>query len=199
MTMVIKDYPSYFLEVNLGREMTDEELFDFCAANKHLRIERDEQKQIIIMPPSGLESDGQSSEINYAVQHWRKQTGLGKVFGSTAGYTLPDGSMRSPDVSWVTTEKWNALPNEQQKKFAPLVPDFVVEVLSPSDGLRATKEKMQKWINNGVRLGWLIAPEQKITFIYRADGTVDKAEGFTNKLSGEDVLPGFEFDLSVLL
>lgn len=197
--MVIKDYPSYSLEVILGREMTDEELFDFCVANKHLHIERDEHKQIIIMPPSGLESEGQGSEVHYAVQHWSKQTGFGKVFGSSAGYTLPDGSVRSADVSLVRFEKWNALPADQRKKFAAVVPEFVVEVLSPSDSLRETKEKMGKWINNGVRLGWLIAPEQKLTFIYRADSTVDKVQGFDKKLSGEDVLPGFEFDLSVLL
>lgn len=199
MTMLIKDDFPTPLQVNLGKEMTDEEFFTFCVANKHLRIERDEYKQIIIMPPSGSESGSQNSEVNYAVQHWNKQTGLGKVFESSAGFTLLDGSVRSPDVGWVTAEKWNAVSKEERKKFAALAPDFVVEVLSPTDSLKSTKEKMQKWIANGVRLGWLIAPEHKLVFIYRADGTVDKLEGFGKTLSGEDVLPGFVFDLSVLL
>lgn len=197
--MLIKDFYEHPLEVTLKKEMTDEELFDFCITNKHLHIERDEKRQIIIMAPSGLEAEGQSSEVQYAVQHWSKQVNFGKVFGSSGGYALPDGSVRSPDVSLVKFEKWNSVPAELRKKFPPLVPDFIVEVLSPADSLRATKAKMQKWIDNGVRLGWLIAPEQKLTLIYRADGTVGKVEGFDKKLSGEDVLPGFEFDLSVLL
>lgn len=200
MTMLIKDYPDYpLLGIRLGKEMSDEELFAFCTANENLRIERDEQKQIIIMPPSGLEAGGQGAEVQYAVHHWSKQIGFGKVFGSSGGYTLPDKSMRSPDVSLVPFKEWNDTPREQRRKFPPIVPLFIVEVMSPSDTLPETKEKMNKWINNGVKLGWLIAPEQELVLIYRADGTVDKVEGFGKTLSGEDVLPGFEFDLSVLL
>lgn len=197
--MLIKDYPMPFLHVNLGDEMSDDEFFAFCMANKHLRIERDEKNQIIVIPPLGTESGSHNSEVNYAVQYWNKQTKMGKVFDSSSGFSLPDGSMRSPDIAWTSIEKWNAIPKEKWKKFAPLVPDFAVEVLSPSDDSETMKEKMHKWIRNGVRLGWLIAPEQETVFIYRADGTVDKVQGFDKHLSGEDVLPDFEFDLGVLL
>lgn len=199
MTMVIKDYPSYSLEVVLGRKMTDEELFDFCVANKHLRIERDERNQIIIVPPVGGSTSRKHIKIASALERWNGESSLGEAFDSSGGFTLPDTSMRNPDAAWITAEKWNGLSEEQKDRFLPFAPDFVVEVLSPSDDLKTTQQKTVKWIRNGTRLGWLIVPKQKLTFIYRADGTVDKIEGLDKKLSGEDVLPGFEFDLSVLL
>ena len=199
MTMVINDYPSYSLEVILGREMTKEELFNFCVANKHLRVERDEQTQIIVMPPPRGDTGRKHIKIASALDQWNTKYGLGEAFESVTGFDLPDGSMRNPDAAWITAEKWNGLSEEEKDRFLPFAPDFVVEVLSPSDDLKTAQQKMIKWVRNGTRLGWLIAPKQKLTFIYRADGTVDKVEGFDKVLSGEDVLPGFEFDLSVLL
>lgn len=179
--------------------MTDEELFAFCAANKHLRIERDQNKQIIIMAPVGGETSSQHSEIVFAIMYWNKQRQLGKSFDSSGGFQLPDGSMRSPDAAWITNGKWDSLTKQEQKRFLPFAPDFVVELQSPSDNLQPVQEKMQKWIKNGCLLGWLIVPEDETIFIYRSDGTVDKVKGFDKSLSGENVLPGFEFDLSVLL
>lgn len=193
-----KDYP-FPLHLTLKENMTDEELFLFCEANKHLRLERDENKQIVIMPPTGGETGSQHAEITYAVTHWNKQTKRGKTFDSSTGFLLPDGSMRSPDVSWVSLQKWSALSEKERKRFLPFAPDFIVEVLSPSDNLLPAQEKMHKWIQNGVKLAWLVVPEQQIVFIYRADGTVDKVEGFDKELAGEEVLPGFVFGLSVLL
>lgn len=178
--------------------MTDEELFLFCAANKHLRIERDQNKQLIIMAPVGGETGNRHTELVIAIGSWNNKEKKGKVFDSSTGFALPDGSMRSPDAAWITAEKWDNLSSEERKRFLPFAPDFVVEVLSPSDALQPAQEKMQKWIKNGTRLGWLIAPEQETVFIYRADGTVDKIQGFDKMLSGEDVLPGFEFDLAVM-
>ena len=199
MVMLIeKDYPLP-LYLTPKDAMSDEELFEFCAKNKHLRIERDENNQIIVMAPTGGETGNQHSEINFAIQYWNKQKKLGKVFDSATGFLLPDGSMRSPDAAWVTNEKWNRLSAKERKHFLPFAPDFVVEVLSPTDNLVPAQNKMNKWIQNGTRLGWLIAPEQQLAFIYRSDGTVDKREGFQQTLSGEDVLPHFEFDLSALL
>ena len=183
-----------------GKEtMSDEELYQFCLANKHLRIERDENKQIIVMSPIGGRTSKRHVKFVSALDQWNDKYKLGEVFDSSGGFTLPDESMRNPDAAWVLAEKWNGLSAEQQERFLPFAPDFLVEVQSPTDRLKSAQQKMSKWIQNGVRLAWLIVPKQETVFIYRADGTVDKVEGFDKKLSGEDVLPGFEFDLSVLL
>ncbi len=106
--------------------------------------------------------------------------------------------MRSPDVAWITKEKWENLPAKERSVFLPFAPDFLVEVMSPSDKLSGAQAKMNKWIQNGTQLGWLHNSKRQVTFVYRADRTMDKVQGFDKKLSGENVLPGFEFDLSVL-
>lgn len=186
------------LELPEKESMTEDEFFRFCAANKHLKIERDENHQILIMPPAGLESDGQSIHVAAALYTWNSKSKKGICFGSSAGFTLPDGSVRSPDAGWVSKENWDALPEGDRKKFGHITPDFVAELMSPSDDLIYLQNKMQMWIKNGVRLGWLIAPEKEIAYIYRADATVSKINGFNNILSGEDVLPGFSFDLKIL-
>lgn len=192
-----KNYPLplYFTK----EDMTDDELFLFCAANPHLNIERDEDNQIIITPPSGGDTGRRHVKLVSAIDQWNSVLKKGEAFDSATGFVLPDGSMRSPDVSWVAIEKWNALSPQQRQRFLPFAPDFLVEVLSPTDHLEPAQQKMHKWIGNGARLAWLIAPKQAVSFVYRADGTVDKVEGFDKRLSGEDVLPGFEFELSVLI
>lgn len=124
------------LELPAKESMTDEEFFNFCSANKHLKIERDETGQILIMPPTGLESDSHSSDICGELHIWNKLTKAGKVFGSSAGFTLPDNSVRSPDAAWMSKEKWEGLSVDERKKFGNISPDFVVEVTSPSDDLR---------------------------------------------------------------
>ncbi len=187
------------LELPQKESMTDEEFFRFCAANKHIKIERDENHQILIMPPAGLESDNQSGHIFAAVYNWNSKTKNGVCFGSSAGFILPDTSMRSPDAAWLSDEKWKSLSAEEKKVFAHITPDFIAEVMSPSDDFKQLQYKMQKWIENGVKLGWLIDPKTQTTFIYREDGTISKVTGFVNVLSGEDVLQGFEFDLNVLI
>jgi Uma2 family endonuclease len=199
MTLYINE--QYKLPVYLPdkEEMSREEFFEFCAANKHLRIERDEENQILIMAPVGGETGTNHIDIAFAIEYWNRQTKLGKTFDSASGFELPDGSMRSPDAAWIKKEKWDNLSHEERSVFLPFAPDFLVEVMSPSDKLAATQAKMVKWIQNGTQLAWLIDSKKHITFIYRADGTVDKVEGFDNKLSGENVLPGFVFDLSDLL
>lgn len=180
-------------------EMTKEEFLRFCAANSHLRIERDENNQILIMPPVFGETGRKHVKIVSAIDIWNTETNSGVVFDSSTGFDLPDGSMRSPDASWVKREKWEKLTDKQKNSFVPLAPDFVVEVLSTADRLADGRIKMNTWIENGTQLGWLIIPKNQYTFIYRADGTVDKITGFDKKVSGENVLPDFEFDLSVLI
>ena len=122
----------------------------------------------------------------------------GLTFESSAGFYLPDTSMRSPDAAWISHERWNALTENQRKGFEYIEPDFVVELASPSDNLMALKAKMEKWRNNGVRLSWLIDPTTETVFIYRIDGTISKVESFDNVLNGEDVLVGFDFGLAIL-
>ncbi len=121
-----------------------------------------------------------------------------KYLGSSAGFTLPDKSVRSPDTAWLSNEKWEALSLEERKKFGHVSPDFVVEVMSPSDDLPFLQNKMEMWIKNGVQLGWLIGTEEKAAYIYRADGSINKINSFNHILRGENVLPGFSFDLSIL-
>jgi Uma2 family endonuclease len=179
--------------------MTAEELYRFCAANKHLRIEMDENNQLIIMAPTGGETGRKHVIIVAEIELWNRQHRMGFTFDSATGFALPDKSMRSPDAAWITNEKWDSLSAKEKQQFLPFAPDFLVEVLSPTDHLHSAHEKMHKWIQNGARLAWLIVPKQQLTFIYRADGTVDKVEGFNKQLSGEDVLPGFALALSTLL
>ncbi|MDQ6762069.1 MAG: Uma2 family endonuclease [Bacteroidota bacterium] len=179
--------------------MSDQEFFDFCQDNDALRIERDENKQIIIMAPTNMDTGRQNSDLATDLAIWNRKEKKGVCFDSSTGFTLPDGSVRSPDVSWMANEKANNVPKEEKKKFARICPDFVIELKSPSDNLKYLTTKMHKWIKNGCALAWLINPENKTAFIFRKDGTSDEIKGFHNKLSGEDVLPGFELDLSILL
>lgn len=198
MTLYLEEKYRLPLYLPDKEEMSNEEFFEFCVANKHLRIERDEQNQILIMAPAGGESGRKHIKIATALEIWNTKTSSGVVFDSSAGFNLPDGSMRSPDAAWIKKEKWDSLSLKEKSVFLPFAPDFLVEVLPPSDKPAAALEKMNKWIQNGTLLGWLIDSKTQVTYIYRANGTIDKVEGFDKKLSGEDVLPGFEFDLSVL-
>jgi Uma2 family endonuclease len=187
------------LDLPAKESMTEDEFFNFCAANKHIKIERDENGQILIMPPSGLESDSNSVDFSGELYNWNKLNKSGIVFGSSAGFTLPDKSVRSPDAAWVSNEKWKSLSEDERKKFGHISPDFIVEVMSPSDDLGYMQNKMELWMKNGVRLGWLIDPEEKVAYIYRSDGSVTEVNSFMHTLTGENVLPGFSFSLSMLL
>ena len=151
------------------------------------------------MAPVGGNAGRKHIKIATALENWNSTNYPGFVFDSSTGFDLPDGSTRSPDAAWLKKEKWEKLTSKQKDYFVPFAPDFAVDLLSRTDKIATSLEKMNKWIQNGVQLAWLIAPKKKLVYIYRADGTVDKVEGFDKKLSGEDVLPGFEFDLSVLL
>lgn len=149
------------IELPAQESMTEEEFFRFCIANKHIKIERDENKQILIMPPAGLKSDGQTGTLYAAAYNWNITLEEGICFRPSAGFTLPDGSVRSPNVAWLSMEKWNALSEQEKQTFGHVAPDFVAEMMSPSDDLKQLQEKMLKWIKNGVRLGWLIYPEKE--------------------------------------
>ncbi len=183
---------------SVSDDMTENEFFNFCQQNEILRIERDEKGQILIMAPTGSESGNINFKIAAEIAFWNKIQKSGVAFDSSTGFTLPDNSVLSPDVSWMRNEKWNNISEKDKEKFAHVCPDFVIELKSKSDNINYLKNKMLKWIKNGCSLAWLINLESSTSFIYRKDGSVDKVSGFQNKLSGEDVLPGFELDLSII-
>lgn len=178
--------------------MSDEEFFRFCEQNKHIPIERDENHQILFMPPVSSDFSEKNNTLNGYLFIWNLKSKSGRTYDSSAGFYLPDTSMRSPDAAWISHKRWDALTEDQRKGFAYITPDFVVELASPLDSIVQLKLKMEKWRDNGVRLGWLIDAKTETVFIYRIDGTISKVEGFDNTLSGEEVLPGFEFGLAVL-
>ncbi len=178
--------------------MSDEEFFNFCQQNKNLRIERDHNKQIYIIAPTGYYTGKFNADIITELNLWNRKSKTGEVFDSSTGFLLPDEALFSPDAAWVSNEKTGLLTEEQKNKFPPICPNFVVELKSKSDRINQLKNKMLKWIENGTRLAWLINPETSEVFIYREDGSVQIIKGFHNKLSGENILPLFEFDLQLL-
>ncbi len=177
---------------------TDDELFAFCQKNPELNIERDKHLNLIIMSPTGSLTGNVNSKILIRLGIWNDEMNSGRVFDSSTGFTLPDRSMRSPDVSWVSNEQWDKLTLDQKMKFAPVSPEFVVEVKSRSDSLKELKNKMTEWMANGVKLAWLIDMEEHKVNIYNNDGSQQVVESFDTKLSCGNVLPGFQFDLSLL-
>ncbi|AQG81083.1 Uma2 family endonuclease [Spirosoma montaniterrae] len=178
--------------------LSDDELFAFCQMNPKLRIERDADGQIYINMPTGIEGSFRNFDIGMEVGLWNRQTKLGRVSDSNGGYTLPDTSMRAPDVAWVSHERLATVSPDDLKKFAHVCPDFVIELASESDDLVHLKKKMSQYIKNGVRLGWLIDPFGKQTLVYRP-GQETTTMLFVDTLTGEDVLPGFTLRLSDLL
>ncbi len=178
---------------------SDEDFFQFCAANDPLRIERNSKGQIVIMSPSGSKTGNIHFKIYSAFTHWYdKHEDMGYIFDSSAGFKLPDQSVLAPDAAFITKARWEGLTDEQQKKFAPLTPDFIIEVRSESDSLPQLKSKMEVWILNGCRLAWLIDPLEKNAYVYKPNAGFRTIDNFGARLSGETVLPGFELELSGL-
>ncbi|MGK7951837.1 MAG: Uma2 family endonuclease [Xenococcaceae cyanobacterium] len=175
-------------------ELTDEQFYQLCINNRDLRIERNANGDLVIMPPTGGETGNRNIEIAYQLQAWSRQNKLGIAFDSSTGFILPNGANRSPDASWIPMAKWNALNDRQKQRFLPLCPDFAVELLSPSDNLIKTQEKMQEYLENGMVLGWLINHSQQQVEIYRQGKQVEVLTAPIS-LSGENVLSGFVLDL----
>jgi Uma2 family endonuclease len=175
-------------------KLTDEQFEQLAAANRDLQLEVTAKGELIIMPPTGGETGNRNFDLSGQLWFWNRQNRLGKAFDSSTGFRLPNGATRSPDASWVKIERWDALTQAQKKKFLPLCPDFAVELVSESDELEDTQEKMQEYIANGLRLGWLINPKDKQVEIYRPNQKVEILQS-PSTLQGEDVLPGFVLDL----
>ncbi len=186
----------YPIEVNfpLLKRMSLEDFYDFCEENRDLRIERTKEGDVIIMPPAYSETGGKNFDIAVDFGIWARQDGTGKGFDSSTGFTLPNGATRSPDVSWVRLERWNALPKEKRQKFAKIAPDFVIELRSETDRLKDLQKKMREYIENGVQLGWLIDPQNKRVHIYRPQMETKVLEN-PKEVSGEPLLRGFVLNL----
>ncbi len=177
-------------------DLTDEQFFHLCQSNRDLRLERTVEGELIIMPPTGWGTGNRNSKITQRLCNWADADGTGLVFDSSTGFKLPNRADRSPDASWVKRERLEAL-NPDRAKFLPLAPDFVVELRSTSDNLNILQQKMQEYINCGVRLGWLIYPQNQRVEIYRQGQDVEILH--PTSLSGEDVLPGFILNLAGIL
>ena len=176
-------------------DLTDEQFFQLCRKNSDLRFERNAQGDLTVMAPEGGETGMRSASITTDLGIWNRRTRLGFAFGSSTGFKLPNGSDRSPDASWILKERWEALTPEQQSKFAPICPDFVVELMSPSDNLKVTQDKMQEYQDNGARLGWLINHKDREVEVYRIGKSKEVLQNPIS-LSGEDVLPEFVLSLA---
>ena len=177
-------------------KMTDQTFYEFCQRNKDFRFEMDKRGNLIIMPPTFLETSNRNSEINFQLRAWAKKDKTGVAFESDGMFILPNGAKRAPDAFWILKERYFALSEaERTEKFARICPDFVVELRSKSDRLRNLQTKMREYIENGARLGWLIDPTEKKVHVYRANKSVEVFENLKS-VSGEDVLQGFELDLT---
>ncbi len=179
-----------------ARHMTAAEFFRFCRDNDELRMERDQYGNVEIMPPTGFETGRRNSKLTAKLDYWNEtHDSKGTVGDSSTGYTLPNGAVRSPDVSWISNERLSVTTPEDRERFVSAVPEFAVEIRSRSDRPRTLRDKMREYLDNGVLLAWFIdVPEQRVE-VYRANGEITIIEGFDQVLSGENVLPGFEFDL----
>jgi Uma2 family endonuclease len=183
--------PSAPVRLNVqGLKITDEQFALLCQENPELRLELSAQGELIIMPPTGSKSGWRSGRSYYALTAWADQEGSGLTFDSSSGFTLPNGAKRSPDASWIKKERWDTLTTEQQEEFAPLCPDFVIEVRSPSDRLSDLQDKLQEYLANGAQLGWLIDPMEKRVYVYRLGQPVEVLADPAS-VSGAPFLPGF--------
>ena len=183
------------LPKTIGLYVTQEQFAALAAANRDLRLERTARGELIVNPPTGWETGERNSSLTGQLYRWYEENeDLGKVFDSSTGFIFPNGATRSPDASWVSRERWQALTPEQKGTFANICPDFVVELRSSSDRLGSLQAKMREYIDNGALLGWLIDPQQRRVEIYRPGLAVEVLENPT-ELSGEAVLPGFVLNL----
>ena len=182
------------VRLRFARPMTDEELMRFCAENEPMRVEREANGELIVMSPNGSEGGGIETDVATELNIWARGDGRGKVFGSNAGFTLPDGSVRAADAHWVSWPRWNALSEADRKRFAPLCPEFVIEIRSASDRLPELQDKMRMWMSNGAELAWLIDPSRKAVEVYRPGRAAEVLEG-GSAVEGDGPVAGFVLEL----
>ncbi|HIK13011.1 MAG TPA: Uma2 family endonuclease [Oscillatoriaceae cyanobacterium M33_DOE_052] len=179
---------------NVG--LTDDQFYRLCQVNRDWQLERSAKGELIIMPPVGGVSGHREADLITDLTIWNRQTKLGIVFSSATIFRLPNGGDRSPDAAWVSLERWQALTLEQQEAFPPICPDFVIELRSRTDAMPPLRDKMQEYLNSGLKLGWLVNPQEQEVAIYRDNQAVEIIS-LPASLSGETVLPGFVLDLPI--
>ncbi|WP_330202844.1 Uma2 family endonuclease [Cyanobacterium sp. Dongsha4] len=183
------------INVDSLTKLTSEAFYRLCLANPDVSMERSPQGELIIMSPVGVESGNREANLITYLNVWNLKYNLGLVFSSSTVFKLPKGGDRSPDVAWVSREKWDSLTIEEKKKFPPLCPDFVIELRSESDRIKPLQEKMQEYLDSGLRLGWLINPQDREVEVYQPERTVE-IYSMRCLLLGKDVLPNFELEIN---
>lgn len=178
--------------------LTDEVFSEICRANPEIKFERTAKGALVVMPPTGGETGNRNIKLSARLENWAERDGSGLAFDSSTMFQLPNGAYRSPDAAWIAVERWLALTSVERQGFPPICPDFVVELRSRSDSLKSVQDKMQEYMDNGVRLGWLINPQDKQVEIYR-QGQEKEVLLAPTSLSGEQLLPGFVLNLTQIL
>ena len=188
---------SYTIQLEPTVHLNNEQFYSLCRNNPDLKFELTAKGELIIMSPTGGETGKRNLEIATELAIWNRQTQLGVCFDSSTCFILPNGAKRSPDVAWIKKQRWDSLTLEQKETFPPIAPDFVLELMSPSDSLKNTQEKMLEYIENQVQLGWLINRKNQQVEIYRLGQAIEVLNSPSN-LSGEEILPGFILDLNLV-
>ncbi len=188
---------AFTINLNSIIKLTDDQFYQLCRNNPEMKFERNAKEELIIMSPTGGATGKRNIEIWADFVIWNRQTKLGVCFDSSTCFKLTNGANRSPDISWIKQERRDMLTLEQQEKFPPIAPDFILELMSPSDTLKEAQDKMKEYIDNQVKLGWLIDRKNRRVEVYRQGKDVEVLESPT-ELSGEDVLPGFILNLQIV-
>lgn len=194
---LIEEKPLFMLNIPTGTMLTNDLLYEICQINRDMRIERNAQGDLIIMPPTGGKSGARNFNLTGIFSVWVRQDKSGVGFDSSTGFMLPNKALRSPDAAWLSMSKWNSLSEDEKEKFLPLCPDFVIELRSPTDSLSALQEKMQEYIDNGASLGWLIDPKTRKVYIYQVGVAVICLDS-PKQISADPLLKNFTLELSDL-
>jgi Uma2 family endonuclease len=181
-------------KIQAERPMDDDEYFEFCSQNAELRIERDANGEIVIMPPAGFETGYRNNELSRQLGNWARADGRGVALDSNTEYVLPSGAALSPDASWVLKSRLASFSKEQKRRFLPLCPDFVVELISPTDRLGRVRAKMREWLDNGAQLGWLIDADRRTVHVYRPGRQPEKLVDI-HEIAGVGPVKGFRLEL----
>ena len=189
------DYPwPLVLRTRPALDLSEDQFFELCQLNRDLMIERTAEGEWQIMTPVGADTGDREAEITMQLRQWAKRDRTGRAFSPSSGFRLPNGAVRAPDAAWMLNSRLAQFSAAQRQRFIPACPDFVLELRSPSDRLEVLQAKMTEYVANGARLGWLLDPDARQVYVYRADGPIQRLDN-PDTVSGDPVLPGFVLDL----